>query len=189
MNASEGPPNIQVLPETVSSQIAAGEVVDRPASIVKELVDNSLDAGSSYIAVDILGGGTQSIRVTDNGKGMSRAEAQLACQRFATSKLRTEADLFRIETFGFRGEALPSIASVSRMSLLTTRPVDSVGTFLRVEGGTQSEPEERVSALGTQIQVANLFYNTPGPAQILKVRRDGVFTHLSCGSPGGVGES
>lgn len=168
MNSSVPHSKILVLPENVSSRIAAGEVVDRPSSIVKELLDNSVDAGSSYIAIEVKDGGKQLIRVTDNGEGMSRDEARLACQRFATSKLRTESDLFSIKTFGFRGEALPSIASVSQLSIVTTCHDDVVGTFFKVEGGIMSAPEDRAAALGTQIEVANLFFNTPGRLKFLK---------------------
>ena len=123
-------------------------------------------------------GGKQFIRVTDNGEGMSRVEAQLACQRFATSKLRTESDLFRIETFGFRGEALPSIASVSQLSIVTTCGEEAVGTYLRVDGGKMAAPEDRASALGTRIEVANLFYNTPGRQKFLKSTVT-EFSHIS----------
>lgn len=178
MISSVSQPKIRVLPETVSSRIAAGEVVDRPASIVKELLDNSLDAGSSFITVEIKDGGKQLIRVTDNGEGMSRAEVQLACQRFATSKLRTEADLFRIETFGFRGEALPSIASVSQLSIVTTCGEENVGTYLRVDGGKMAAPEDWAGALGTRVEVANLFFNTPGRQKFLKSTVT-EFSHIS----------
>ena len=129
---------IQVLPEFVASQIAAGEIVERPASVVKELVDNSLDARSTVISIDVVHGGKTLIRVTDNGEGMSRADAALACQRFATSKLRNQDDLVGITTYGFRGEALPSIAAVSRFRMLTALHEARSGTAVAIEGGGPS---------------------------------------------------
>ncbi len=129
---------IRILPESISCQIAAGEIVDRPASVVKELLDNSLDAGSSMIMVDVVEGGKRLIRVTDDGEGMTRADAQLACQRFATSKLSSIEDLLSISTFGFRGEALPSIAAVSKFRLVTAKKDESVGTLLIADGGPVS---------------------------------------------------
>ncbi|MEC4671669.1 MAG: DNA mismatch repair endonuclease MutL [Nitrospirota bacterium] len=159
---------IQVLPESVSSRIAAGEVIERPASVVKELIDNSLDAGSTVITIEARDGGKRLIRVTDDGEGMARADAQLACQRFATSKVRTEQDLLGITTYGFRGEALPSIASVSKLGLLTTRREDQVGTYLVVSGGEVSSVESRATAPGTQVEVNDLFFNTPGRQKFLK---------------------
>ncbi|MDT7043652.1 DNA mismatch repair endonuclease MutL [Candidatus Nitronereus thalassa] len=159
---------IRVLPDSVSCQIAAGEIVDRPASVVKELLDNSLDAGSSMIAIDVVEGGKRLIRVTDNGEGMTRADAQMACQRFATSKLSNVSDLLNIATYGFRGEALPSIASVSKFSLLTGKRGESVGTQLIADGGPVSSMKEQACPPGTRIDVAELFYNTPGRQKFLK---------------------
>ncbi len=159
---------IRVLPDSVSCQIAAGEIVDRPASVVKELVDNSLDAGSSRISIDVLEGGKRLIRVTDDGEGMTREDAQLACQRFATSKLTSAQDLLSVTTYGFRGEALPSIASVSKFQLLTTRKEESVGTQLQSEGGSVLSIEDQASSPGTRIGVAELFFNTPGRQKFLK---------------------
>ncbi len=153
---------IRVLPDAVSCQIAAGEIVDRPASVVKELIDNSLDAGSSMITVDAVEGGKRLIRVTDDGEGMTRADAQLACQRFATSKLSSTEDLLNISTFGFRGEALPSIASVSKFRLLTTKKDELVGTLLMADGGPVSSVEDHASSPGTRLDVEELFFNTPG---------------------------
>jgi DNA mismatch repair protein MutL len=159
---------IHVLPDDVSCRIAAGEVVERPASVVKELIDNSLDAGSSLITIEIEEGGRRLIRVTDNGMGMNRTDAQLAHQRFATSKLQAEEDLFRLTTLGFRGEALPSIASVSRFRLKTI-PTDSpVGTEIHSEGGTAWETQDYAGPTGTQVEVQDLFYNTPGRLKFLK---------------------
>ena len=159
---------IRVLPESISCQIAAGEIVDRPASVVKELVDNSLDAGSSRISIDALEGGKRLIRVTDDGEGMTRQDAQLACQRFATSKLTSAQDLLSITTYGFRGEALPSIASVSKFQLLTARKEESVGTQLRAHGGSVLSVEDQASSPGTRIEVVELFFNIPGRQKFLK---------------------
>ena len=159
---------IHVLPDDVSCRIAAGEVVERPASVVKELIDNSLDAESTLITIEVEDGGRRLIRVTDNGMGMNRNDAQLACQRFATSKLQTEDDLFRLTTLGFRGEALPSIASVSRFCLKTV-PTDSpIGTETHSAGGTTWDGQDYAGAPGTQVEVHDLFFNTPGRLKFLK---------------------
>lgn len=152
----------------MASQIAAGEVVERPASVVKELLDNSLDAGSTVITVDIVDGGKALIRVSDDGEGMSQADAVLACRRFATSKLRHHHDLAGIATYGFRGEALPSIAAVSRFRMLTARHHALSGTFVVIEGGDTAPVEERGAAPGTRIEVEELFFNTPGRRKFLK---------------------
>src|SRR6478672_7248751 len=128
---------IHVLPGEIVSRIAAGEVIERPAAVVKELVDNSLDAGSTRIAIEIMDGGRRLIKVTDDGDGISAADVPLAFQRHATSKLRHDAELFSIETLGFRGEALPSIASVSKVRLLTACRDESVGTLLVMDGTTK----------------------------------------------------
>lgn len=168
---------IRLLPDTVSCQIAAGEIVDRPASVVKELIDNSLDAGSSRISVDVVEGGKRLIRVTDNGEGMTRADAQLACQRFATSKLSSVEDLQGIATYGFRGEALPSIASVSKFRLITTKKDQEVGTKLMAEGGPVSSVEVYASSPGTRIEVEELFFNTPGRQKFLKTTAT-EFSHM-----------
>jgi len=160
--------HIQILPETVSSRIAAGEIVERPSAVVKELVDNSLDAGSTLITITIEQGGRQLIRVTDNGTGMSLNDAQLSCQRFATSKLRQESDLLNIQTLGFRGEALPSIASVSRFRLLTQPSEAVVGTEIQSEGAVAWSTQEKPASQGTQIEVKDLFFNTPGRLKFLK---------------------
>ena len=159
---------IHVLPESVASQIAAGEIVERPASVVKELLDNSLDAGSTVMTVDILDGGKGLIRVSDDGEGMSRADALLACRRFATSKLRHQRDLSGIATYGFRGEALPSIAAISRFRMLTARHDALSGTSVVIEGGEASPVEERGSPPGTRIEVEELFFNTPARRKFLK---------------------
>ena len=159
---------ISILPEAVSSRIAAGEVVERPAAVVKELLDNSLDAGSTLITVEVEEGGRRLIRVTDNGEGMTRSNAQLACQRFATSKLRSEHDLLNIMTLGFRGEALPSIASISHFCLRTVDRDGPVGTELQSEGGESWAISDYAGAPGTQVEVKNLFFNTPARKKFLK---------------------
>ena len=159
---------VHILPDAVSCRIAAGEVVERPASVVKELVDNSLDAGSTLISVEVEDGGRRLIRIMDNGEGMTRMDAQLACQRFATSKLRAEADLFTLTTLGFRGEALPSIASVSDFHLKTVPPDTTLGTHTHSMGGTAWEVLDFTGSQGTQVEVRDLFYNTPGRLKFLK---------------------
>ncbi len=163
--------SIRVLPDDLASQIAAGEVVERPASVVKELVENALDAGAASIKVEIDGGGRARIRVTDDGSGMSREDAPVAVLRHATSKISVVADLARIGTFGFRGEALPAIASVSRFSLSTRRREDPEGTIVRVEGGGAASVGPAGVAPGTQIDVQDLFYATPARLKFLKSER------------------
>ncbi len=152
---------IRVLPDEVVSKIAAGEIVERPASVVKELVENSLDAASTSVVVEVVSGGKRLIRVADDGEGMSRDEALLSLERHATSKLRTAADLESIATFGFRGEALPSIASVSRFHLTTKRRGELVGTKITVLGGRLKGVAETGCAEGTVVEVRDLFYNVP----------------------------
>jgi DNA mismatch repair protein MutL len=159
---------VLVLPEELANQIAAGEVVERPAAAVKELVENSLDAGASQVFVDIEEGGSQLIRVTDNGCGMTRGDARRALQRHATSKLRTTEDLFRIATLGFRGEALPSIASVSKFALETKTARSIIGTRLTVEGGRQTDLRDAGVPDGTRIEIRELFFNTPARLKFLK---------------------
>ena len=136
--------NIRILPETLSNKIAAGEVVERPASVVKELVENALDAQSRRIIVEIEKGGRALIRVSDNGTGMGHDDALLALERYATSKIYTDRDLFSINTLGFRGEALPSIAAVSRFALVSREPKADAGTEVLVNGGRLT----RVSEIG-----------------------------------------
>ena len=130
---------IKILPEILSNKIAAGEVVERPASIVKELVENALDAGSSRIMVEVRKGGRSLIRVSDNGVGMSSDDAMLSLERYATSKIYTDGDLFAINTLGFRGEALPSIAAVSKFCLITREDTAASGTEIIVHGGTMQK--------------------------------------------------
>lgn len=159
---------IRILSEQMANRIAAGEVVERPASVVKELVENSLDAGASRIEVTLEQGGTRLIRVTDDGCGMDAEDAVLAVQRFATSKIADPEDLNRIVTMGFRGEALPSIASVSQMRI-TTRPPDAdEGTMVTIEGGEITDARTVGCPPGTTIEVANLFYNTPARRKFLR---------------------
>ncbi|MBI3911183.1 MAG: DNA mismatch repair endonuclease MutL [Armatimonadetes bacterium] len=162
---------IQVLPEEVASKIAAGEVVERPASVVKELAENSVDAGATRLTVEVEEGGRRLIRVTDNGCGMTAQEAVLALQRHATSKIRSEEDLLRIRSLGFRGEALPSVASVSRVTIIT-RPRGAVeGTRLEVEGGEIRSLDAAGAPEGTSVTVRDLFYNTPARLKFLKMPR------------------
>ncbi len=159
---------IRVLSDGVANQIAAGEVVGRPASVVKELMENAVDAGSSSITVNFKEGGRSLIQVVDNGCGMSENDARLAFERHATSKIQTTEDLYRLSTFGFRGEALPSIASVSEVEL-RTRPCDrELGTRVVIQGGHFVEQGPVQTPQGTQIWVKNLFYNVPARRKFLK---------------------
>jgi len=157
---------VQVLAGNVADQIAAGEVVERPAAVVKELVENALDAGAHTIRVELEDGGKTLIRVSDDGSGMDREDAQLALQRHATSKIRTATDLIGVATFGFRGEALPAIASVSRFELETCSDGDA--TRLRVTGGKLDGAEDSVRQRGTTVTVRGLFYNTPARRKFLR---------------------
>jgi len=168
MKVATGASKIQVLPADVVGRIAAGEVVERPAAIVKELIENSLDAGGRVITVEAVEGGRRLIAVTDDGEGMSRADLPLAFQRHATSKLRSEEDLLTIGTMGFRGEALPSIAAVSKIRLLTACRDAAAGTLLMIDGGTVTKLEEAAAAPGTRIEVSDLFFNTPARKKFLK---------------------
>src|SRR5216684_316502 len=159
---------IHILPEHVASQIAAGEVVERPASALKELVENSLDAGARTISAEIERGGSALIAVADDGCGMVREDAVLSLRRHATSKIRDAADLAAIHTFGFRGEALASIASVSRLTLQTRRANDETGVELIVTGGELEQTRACAMAPGTRIEVRELFFNTPARLKFLK---------------------
>lgn len=159
---------IHVLSELVANKIAAGEVVERPASIVKELVENSLDAGADQIEIEIKHGGKSLIRVADNGSGMTAGDAQLSLQRHATSKIKNAEDLDHILSFGFRGEALPSIAAVSRFTLQTRTADAATGTELVVEGGMLVKAKECPASAGTVIEVRDLFFNTPARRKFLK---------------------
>ncbi|HEY6338244.1 MAG TPA: DNA mismatch repair endonuclease MutL [Candidatus Sulfotelmatobacter sp.] len=159
---------IHVLSENVANKIAAGEVVERPASVVKELLENSLDAGATRIKISVEAGGKRLIQITDNGCGMVRDDAMLAFERHATSKMKDAEDLLSIATLGFRGEALPSIASVSRLRLETRTPEDEAGTVIEINGGKIARVEEAGLPAGTSITVRDLFFNTPARKKFLK---------------------
>jgi len=159
---------IRVLPDQVANQIAAGEVVDRPASVVKELLENALDAGARRIRVEVEAGGRKLIRINDDGHGMNRDDALLAFERHATSKLRTADDLLSIATLGFRGEALPSIASVARVTLETATGEQSAGTRVEIAGGKILHVDDAALPRGTTIAVADLFFNTPARRKFLR---------------------
>ena len=156
------------LPEVLANQIAAGEVIERPASVVKELVENAIDAGSSQIIVEVEEAGLKKIQITDNGHGIAHDEVELALRRHATSKIKNQADLFRIRTLGFRGEALPSIASVSVLTLLTAVDGASHGTKLVARGGEVEEIVPATSPVGTKVCVEDLFFNTPARLKYMK---------------------
>ncbi|MFH0789157.1 MAG: DNA mismatch repair endonuclease MutL [Pseudomonadota bacterium] len=162
---------IQLLPESLINQIAAGEVVERPASVVKELLENSVDAGAADIQVDILQSGKTSIRVTDNGRGMTREDLLLAIERHATSKIREYADLMALRSMGFRGEALPSIAAVSRMTIHSIPRGSGSGNRLEIWGGKKNPLQEVGGVAGTMVEVLDLFYNTPARMAFLKSPR------------------
>ena len=159
---------IRILPDQVANQIAAGEVVDRPASVVKELLENALDAGASRIRVEVEAGGRRLIRVADDGHGMNRDDALLAFERHATSKLRTADDLLSIATLGFRGEALPSIASVARVTLETATGDEPAGTRVEIAGGKILHVDDAALPRGTTLAVADLFFNTPARRKFLR---------------------
>jgi DNA mismatch repair protein MutL len=159
---------IRILPEAVANKIAAGEVVERPASVVKELLENSLDAGAQRISISVEAGGKRLIRADDDGCGMNHDDALLAFERHATSKIRDADDLFAISTLGFRGEALPSIAAVSRLMLETREPSESAGSRLEIAGGKLRDVKEVARDAGTLIEVRDLFFNTPARRKFLK---------------------
>jgi DNA mismatch repair protein MutL len=159
---------IQILSDETASRIAAGEVVERPASVVKELIENSLDAGAGEISLWIEKSGTSLIRVADNGEGMAPDDLALAVERHSTSKLKEGSDLFHISTLGFRGEALPSIASVSRMEIISRPPASDAGYRLRVEGGKKEAIRAAAAAVGTSIEIRDIFFNTPARRKFLK---------------------
>ena len=159
---------IHVLDDATINKIAAGEVVERPASVVKELVENAMDAGATAVEVEIMGGGTSFIRVTDNGRGMTGEDARAAILRHATSKIAAASDLETIATLGFRGEALPTIASVSHFSLLTRQAADDLGTRVDISGGGTPMIEDAGCAVGTSVRVEDLFFNTPARKKFLK---------------------
>ena len=164
-------PTIHVLDETTINQIAAGEVVERPASVIKELVENAIDAGATSIEVEIAEGGIEYMRITDNGFGMSEVDARLAVLRHATSKIRSADDLYDIASLGFRGEAIASIASVSKFTLRTRQETDTMGTRIYIEGGHMVDCDPCGTSVGTSIEVKDLFYNTPARRKFLKSTR------------------
>ena len=159
---------IRILSDNIANKIAAGEVVERPSSVVKELVENSLDAESTDIAIEVKNGGKDLIRIIDNGTGMSYDDALLSLERHATSKIRNVRDLESINTFGFRGEALPSMASVSIMEMITQQKDEMEGTKVKIEGGVIKDVIRIGSAAGTRISITNLFYNVPARKKFLK---------------------
>ncbi len=171
-------PHIRILPEQLANQIAAGEVVERPASLVKELLENAIDAGGTELSIDVEQGGKRLVRVTDNGCGMDKDDLFLALERHATSKIGSAADLFALHTLGFRGEALPSIASVSRLRLTSRPATQEVGWQLYVEGGTVRQVDATGAAAGTTIEVRDLFFNTPGRRKFLR-SDDTEFGHIA----------
>src|SRR5215467_9047257 len=180
---------IRVLSDTVANKIAAGEVVERPASVVKELLENSLDAGASEIRIDVESGGRRLIRVADDGCGMLRDDALLAFERHATSKLSDVKDLLSIATLGFRGEALPSIASVSRLLLETRSEEETTGAAVEIAGGKMLRCEETALGRGTVITVRDLFYNVPARRKFLRTEQTelahiaSLVTHYSLAHP------
>jgi DNA mismatch repair protein MutL len=180
---------IHILPEAVANKIAAGEVVERPASVVKELVENSVDAGAGHVQVSVEAGGKRLIRVVDDGCGMCHDDALLAFERHATSKIRSADDLFEISTLGFRGEALPSLAAVSRLVLETRHASESSGTRLELAGGKLRDVKEVAWEVGTRLEVRDLFYNTPARRKFLKSESTelghiaGLVTHYALAHP------
>ncbi|MBK9305550.1 MAG: DNA mismatch repair endonuclease MutL [Nitrospira sp.] len=168
MLTTDGSGKICILPDDVIGRIAAGEVVERPAAVVKELLENSIDAGSRAITVDVKDGGLSLIRVTDDGEGMSREDAPRAFQRHATSKLRSDMDLWSIRTMGFRGEALPSIAAVAHVHLITTTRAGELGTELDVVDGLVGTIADAPPVMGTRIEISDLFKNQPARKKFLK---------------------
>ena len=181
---------IRILSDQVANQIAAGEVVDRPASVVKELLENSLDAGATRIRVEVEAGGRRLIRIADDGHGMNRDDVLLAFERHATSKLRTADDLLSIATLGFRGEALPSIASVARVTLETATGDEAAGTRLEIAGGKILHVDDAALPRGTTIAVADLFFNTPARRKFLRAESTelahvtALVTHYALAHPG-----
>src|ERR1700761_5939655 len=169
---------IRVLSDQVANQIAAGEVVERPASVVKELLENALDAGATRIRVEVEAGGRRLIRVSDNGHGMGRDDAMLAFERHATSKIRSSDDLLSIATLGFRGEALPSIASVARLTLATREEGSDVGTEIEINGGKVQRVDDAGLPQGTTITIRDLFFNTPARKKFMKTEQTEL-THVA----------
>jgi DNA mismatch repair protein MutL len=165
---------IHILPPILKNKIAAGEVIERPASVVKELIENSIDAGSTDIRIEILYGGKRLIKVSDNGNGMDKKDALLCCERYATSKLINEEDLFHIKTLGFRGEALPSITSVAKVKLVTAPKSSHQGVSVEIYGGEVKSVKDSPS-VGTTVEVRDLFFNTPARKKFLKAHNTETF--------------
>jgi len=180
---------IRILSDDIANKIAAGEVVERPASVAKELLENSLDAGATVVRVEAEHGGSRLLRITDNGHGMGRDDAMLAFERHATSKLRAADDLAAIATLGFRGEALPSIAAVCRLTLITREQQSDTGTQVEINGGKLTKCEDIAAPVGTSITVADLFYNMPARKKFLRSEQTeiahigGLLTHYSLAHP------
>ncbi|HVF30453.1 MAG TPA: DNA mismatch repair endonuclease MutL, partial [Pyrinomonadaceae bacterium] len=180
---------IHILPDNLANQIAAGEVVERPASVIKELVENSIDAGATRVQVDVELGGRRLMRVSDDGSGMIRDDAILAFERHATSKISTLEDLAAIGTLGFRGEALASIASVAKVDLVTNLRGQDVGSRVMVEGGRLVDAKDAARAAGTTISVRELFYNTPARRKFMRSEATenyhiaGIVTHYALAHP------
>ena len=164
-------PVIQLLPDQVINKIAAGEVVERPASVMKELFENALDAGATQVDVEVIRGGRQLIAITDNGCGMNRDQALLSIERHATSKIRSEADIENIHTLGFRGEALAAISSVSRFTLITRPDEELAGTEIQIAGGKMLSVEDAGAPVGTRIEIRNLFFNVPARRKFLRAEQ------------------
>ena len=172
---------IHVLPDLVANQIAAGEVVERPASVVKELVENALDARASKISIEIRGGGKWFIGVTDNGSGMSREDCLLCMDRHATSKIHAADDLRSISTFGFRGEALSSIAAIARIRMTTKHSSEELGTLIKAAASEIKDLQDIARQRGTTVEVSNLFYNAPARRKFLKAPSPPLFPVIISG--------
>src|SRR5580700_1382234 len=167
-NKSEVPDIIHLLPDNIANQIAAGEVIQRPASAVKELLENAIDAGASIIKLIVTDSGKSLVQVIDNGSGMSAGDAKMAFERHATSKIKNIEDLFSIRTMGFRGEALASIAAVAQVELKTKRQEDETGILIEIENSAVKNQESVASANGTSIAMKNLFFSVPARRNFLK---------------------
>ncbi len=161
---------IRVLPDSVANQIAAGEVIQRPASVVKELVENSIDAGATKVDIILKDAGRTLVQVVDNGCGMSALDARMAFERHATSKITAANDLLQLHTMGFRGEALASIAAIAQVDLRTMRRGDTVGTRVQINGSTLESQEPEACSEGSNLMVKNLFFNVPARRKFLKKR-------------------
>lgn len=182
--------DVRILPEVISNKIAAGEVVERPVSVVKELLENALDAGATRITIEIEQGGRRLVRISDNGEGMNKDNALLAIERYATSKIASDTDLFSVKSFGFRGEALPSIASVSKMVIVTREKKAGSGTRIYIKGGRLMDVSDTGAPPGTMVEVRDLYFNTPARQKFLKTINTemghiaDVFQGTALGNPG-----